>query len=103
NVGRRRMMAIFYLVLIAIFLWVAADRLARSDRLSINSYDYVGSSDAYGVDFRYYESQRPAGELYARIPSIQSDVIRDPYVKLFIPYSPTRHNEHVAARCPALR
>jgi hypothetical protein len=103
NVGRRRMMTIFYAVLIAIFLWVAGDRLVRSDRLSINSYDYVGSSDAYGVDFRFYESQRPAGELYPRVPSIQSDVIRDPYVKLFIPYSPPRHNEDVAARCPALR
>jgi hypothetical protein len=103
NVGRRRMLAIFYFVLFGIILWVAADRLASSDRLSINSYDYIGSSDAYGVDFRYYESQRPVGELYPRVPSIQSDIIRDPYVKLFIPYSPMRHNDDVAARCPTLR
>ena len=103
NFGRRRMLAIFYAVLIAIFIWVAADRLARSDRLSINSYDYIASSNTYGVDYRYYESQRAAGELYPRVPSIQSDVIRDPYIKLFIPYLPTRHNADVAARCPAVR
>ena len=50
-----------------------------------------------------YENQREDGESYPRTPSIQSDIIRDPYVKLFIPYSPARHNPAIAAACPALK
>lgn len=42
----------------------------------------------HGMRFQYYETQREEGESYTRIPSIQSDIIRDPYVKLFIPFSP---------------
>jgi hypothetical protein len=37
------------------------------------------------------------------MPSIQADIIRDPYVKLFIPYTPTRHNAAVARACPGIK
>ena len=53
--------------------------------------------------YQYYESQRSDDETYTRIPSIQSDIIRDPYVKLFIPFSPPRHNAAVARTCPSLK
>jgi len=46
---------------------------------------------------------RPAEEIFRTLPSIQSDVIRDPYVKLFIPYYPRRHNPVVEKRCPGVR
>ena len=50
-----------------------------------------------------YEDQRPEGELYARTPSIQSDMVKDPYLKLFIPYAPTRHGDAFAQACPGVR
>ena len=96
NIGRKRTMAFLYVALIALIAISAADRLVHSDRLSINSYDFFGSSRDHGVRFQFYENQREAGESYSRIPSIQSDIIRDPYVKLFIPFSPPRHNAAVA-------
>jgi hypothetical protein len=34
--------------------------------------------------------------------AIHADVIRDPYVRLFIPYLPARHNPAMAARCTGL-
>ncbi|HYW12887.1 MAG TPA: hypothetical protein VE871_13095 [Longimicrobium sp.] len=58
---------------------------------------------AFGVDGGVYEDQRPAGEVYARTPSIQSDVVKDPYLKLFIPYAPPRHGEAFAQQCPGVR
>lgn len=54
----------------------------------------------FGVRAAYYESQREPGGVYDRTPSIQADVVRDPYVKLFIPYTPIRHGAAFAERCP---
>ena len=55
---------------------------------------------AFGVRHAFYEDQRAEGEVYDRVPSIQSDVIREPYLKLFIPYSPRRHGDAFAEQCP---
>lgn len=103
NVGRKKMLAIFYFALFGIILVVIADRLARSDRLSVNGYDYFGASSRYGIDYRFYENQRSLDEVEPQMPSIQSDVVSEPYVKLFIPYFPRRDNAAVAKGCPGVR
>ncbi len=100
NIGRIRAVAMLYVVLAAILLLSVADRLAQSDRLSLNSYDFFGASRGHGVRYQNYENQRVDGETYSRVPSIQADIIRDPYVRLFIPYSPPRHNAAVRRQCP---
>jgi hypothetical protein len=102
NVGRKKIMAIFYFSLFGILLFVIGERLARNDQLSFNSYDYLGPSSRFGVDYRFYESQRDPGEIYARMPSIQSDIVTGSYVKLFIPYYPRRYNTAIAKSCPGL-
>jgi hypothetical protein len=102
NVGRKKMVAIFYVALFGILTFVIAERFARNDQLSFNSYDYFGPSSRFGVDYRFYESQRDPGDIYARTPSIQSDIITGSYVKLFIPYYPRRYNPAIAKVCPAL-
>ena len=58
---------------------------------------------AFGIRAAHYEDQRQPGEVYARVPSIQSDVVRDPYLKLFIPYAPVRHGEAFAEQCGGAR
>jgi hypothetical protein len=103
NVGRKKIRLVFFGSLFGILLVVAAERLARSGQLSVNSYDYFGSSDRYGVNYRFYENQRSADEVYGRLPSIQSDIVTGTYVKLFIPYVPRRHNPMVAGICPSLK
>jgi hypothetical protein len=102
NVGRAKSIVFLYVSLSALILVSIADRLAQSDRLSINSYDFIGASRAHAVNNRFYESQRSPGKSYARAPSIQADIIKDPYVKLFIPYSPIRDNAAIAKACPTL-
>ncbi|HEY7237226.1 MAG TPA: hypothetical protein VH539_23925 [Gemmatimonadaceae bacterium] len=103
NVGRTKIRAIFFSSLLGILLVVMAQRLAQKDQLSVNSYDYFGTSDRFGVNYRFYENQRAPDDIYERTPSIQSDVIGGPYVKLFIPYVPRRHNAMIAKSCPTLR
>ncbi len=48
----------------------------------------------------YYEDQWPEEGTSRLAPSIQSDVVEGPYIKLFIPYLPSRHDEVFAQRCP---
>ncbi len=73
------------------------------DRGIVLAADHVYLPDApgkFGIGAGYYESHRKPGAVYDRTPSIQSDVVRDPYVKLFIPYTPTRHGVAFAESCP---
>jgi len=103
NVGRRKSTAVLFLLLFVLLAATLADRMVNSDLLSANTYDYFASSRRHEVNYRFYESQREPGKPYPRLPSIQSDVIKEPYVKLFIPYYPQRDNGAIARVCPSLR
>jgi hypothetical protein len=58
---------------------------------------------ALGVERGFYEDRRGDGAGYDDLPSIQSDMVRDPYVRLFVPYRPRRHNALIWERCPGVR
>ena len=104
NVRKQVMYPVFiasFLVLMMAFVGAA---LIGNDRISLDSEIYRPEEPGeHEVDFRYYESLRPPGEVFRNVPSIQADVIRDPYVKLFIPYYPRRHNPFIEKRCPGVR
>lgn len=74
--------------------------IARGVVLTADHLYLPDTPGEFGVGSAYYESQRQPGAVYDRTPSIQSDVVRDPYVKLFIPYVPVRHGEAFAEQCP---
>ena len=102
NVGRRKMRAVTIAALLTVIVIASVDRLNRVGKIALNGYDYFAMSREHGVDYRFYESQRPDGAALDRLPFIQSDVVADRYVKLFVPYVPSVDNAAVAARCPRL-
>ena len=102
NVGRRKAIVALYAGLMGIVFLSAVDVLLRRGALGLNSYDYYSQSLAHGVSNAHYENQRPENAS-PRAPMIQSDIIRDPYVRLFIPYSPGRHNVSLPRACPGLK
>lgn len=69
----------------------------------LGEYAYLPDGSTRDVEPDDYEDQREKGRVYPRAPSIQSDVIRGPYVRLFIPYSPERHNAAFRKQCPELK
>lgn len=101
NVGRRKTVVAMYVGLMGIICLSAVDIMVRRGALGLNNYEYFGQSAAHGVSSAYYENQRP-DNASSRAPMIQSDIVRDPYVRLFIPYSPSRHNAWLARACPGL-
>ncbi len=52
-----------------------------------------------GVSSRYYESMRDPGEA-VNVPTVQADVISDPYLRLYLPYDAWRDNDRLAELCP---
>ncbi|MBX6365854.1 MAG: hypothetical protein IRZ00_18555 [Gemmatimonadetes bacterium] len=78
--------------------------MLRRQEISLASYDALPSgAGRYVVDYRYYADQRTPGDRSTTLPSIQSDIIRDPYLRLFVPYRPSRDDAALAASCPGLR
>ena len=104
NIRRKVIIPVFYVMFFGVMALVLGGLYVRQGILSMSSYEFLPAEpDAHSVDFRFYESQRPEGEVFERIPSIQSDVIGDPYVKLFIPYAPVRHNPALERSCPGAK
>jgi hypothetical protein len=82
---------------------VFAELLARGDVVTFSGSTYVPEeSGPTTIDGQHYETMRTTRLLGAPAPFIQAEVIRDPYIKLFIPYAPERHAAALEARCPAL-
>ncbi len=72
-----------------------------SERLAIDGYRlFPDVAVERGIDHRHYESLQPHDEIVRRAPTIQSDIIEDPFVRLFIPYSPFAHDRELAKHCP---
>jgi hypothetical protein len=100
NVRKKTIRLLFAAALAGVLGFFFLNVMNRAGLLSFNSDIYMpGKPIADEVNPSYYEDQRTEGEVFRTLPSIQSDVIRDPYIKLFIPYYPRRHNPALAQRC----
>ncbi|MBV9111035.1 MAG: hypothetical protein JO306_16635, partial [Gemmatimonadetes bacterium] len=83
---------------------VQRDLLMEAGGIHHDSYSFLPDEPgALGVATAFYDDRRGDDPDYAESPFIQSDMVRDPYVRLFIPYRPKRHNDLVAEKCPAVR
>lgn len=56
-----------------------------------------------GMDPRHYRALRGPNAVEPLVPTIQGDIVTEPYLKLFIPYNPRRHNRLLAEVCPNLQ
>lgn len=102
NLRARVVMPLLYAVMFGVIFAVFIGRIGEDAELSGDRYlpAYTG---VIGVDYAFYQSHRPAGVRAAALPSIQSDIIREPYVRLFIPYNARRDNVAIERLCPDVR
>lgn len=102
NGGRRRMTALFYLVVFGSMGVTMAEFFYRSDIVRAGSPAYAPDDiEVRGIDPAHYESLRAPrpGDFAA---TIQSDVVDGAYVRLFIPYRDERHDYAIRTRCPGV-
>jgi len=89
-------------VLFVAFFFVKDVLLGRG-LLHADGYAYLpAQAGALAVQPGFYADQRGGEPDEPALPEIQSDMVRDPYVRLFIPYRPRRHNALIARRCPGV-
>lgn len=104
NLPRRRMSVAFIAATVALLGFATLQDRRGGSGTALDGYRYLPDEPAArGEDPAYYQDQRAGGDLYRPVPSIQSDIITDPYVRLFIPYAPLNHNAAIAKRCPGVR
>jgi hypothetical protein len=101
NLRERRHGATLALV-IAVFMGavLGKDVFLSGGAVRTDGFTYVPDGGAMAVLPAYYADQREGTPDDARLPQIQSDIIREPYVRLFIPYRPRRHTDLIERRCP---
>jgi len=97
--GQKRTTLLLALLAMAGVVFAGRDRLFPGRGMADAYTSLPDDAGRLGVEPLYYEDKRAEGEVVADVPSIQSDMVRDPYVRLFIPYRPRRHNELVARHC----
>lgn len=102
NVPHRIILPLFYAVFFGLLFGVLGEFFVRQGAVRLDSSAYVpADAGALGVDAAFYEDRwseaNPPNEIR---PSIQSDMIREPYVRLFIRYRPGRHEKAIQRECP---
>lgn len=85
--------------LIGLFMVVT---FARLGVLGFDSYLYYPPQvEAGAQQAEYYDNLRPAGTP-VRFPTLDSDVVAGPYLRLFVPYDAREDNERIEVLCPEL-
>lgn len=101
NVGRHRGVIMLVLSLWAVVAVVLFSALMARGVVAIDNYEFVPRAlGEHMLDDRHYASMRRETRRYSTLPFIQSDVVTEPYVRLFIPYDPNRHGHAIRTRCP---
>jgi hypothetical protein len=104
NVRKKAIYPAFFIALAGVLGFFFLNELTRQDLLTLSSEIYLPAKPGEAeVSPAYYEDQRPEGEIFPMTPSIPSDVVDGPYVKLYIPYYPRRHNAAIERRCPGVK
>jgi len=101
NLKRRVFFAGMYVGLFGLMMFTLITDLGGP--LRTENYSFLPEGGARVISPEHYESLAPPGREPSIAPTIQSDVVVGPYVKLFIPYSPRRLHPVIPERCPGLR
>lgn len=103
NLRLRRQGTVFVGVIVAFLsLVMVKDVLLKRGVVRTDGYTFLPAEATREVLPGFYADQHGADPDFAKLPQIQSDIIRDPYVRLFVPYFPRRHNLLISRRCPGV-
>lgn len=102
NVGGRRGTLLLMLVFGGVLGVVALDTVSRGSGSSVLRGDVFPTlSRSSGVNALHYANLRDETQRYAPSPYIPSELIEGPYLRLFVPYAPDRHDEPLKSECAA--
>lgn len=103
NAKKRLVYGIFMVTFVSVVgLFLVRDVLLRNEALSASSHLYLpADAGALEVDARHYDDRRTPGEI-SLLPSIPSEVVTGPFLRLFVPLPAEWTEEAVAEHCPGI-
>jgi hypothetical protein len=99
--GRRGQLLVMGLILVAMS-GVGARLIAGTAGYGTDAYLALPPNEPDSRDnlyARFYDSLRPSAPSMAPMPFINGPVVEGPYLRLFIPYRPRRHDAPLRAQC----
>jgi hypothetical protein len=105
NLPKRRAYGMMVAIIVALMtLFIVKDLIiGQGGGLGVMASTYLpAEDDPRAMNFEHYEDQRGESSRGV-VPSIPSDVVGGPYVRLFIPYIMRRHETAVVDQCPGVK
>ncbi len=101
RIGERRLTMAMTMAATTLAAALIVGMLLRGGVLRIDGWTYYDPAPAAAsVDPRHYRDSGVGRD--GRRPTIDSDIISGPLLRLYLPYRPRRHNPLVARACPQL-
>jgi len=104
NLSNTKVSAVIVITMLATALLQISGGVLGQGIVRLDSLTYFPDSlRGQGMDPGHYRSLRGPDRVEPLTPTIQSDIITEPFLKVFIPYNPRRHNRLLAEACPNLQ
>lgn len=103
RIGERKLSAAMATAAFTVGGTLVAAMLFRAGVVRIDGWEYFDpdiAAESGTVDPRHYRDSGTRGD--GRQPTIDSDIITGPLIRLYLPYRPRRHNALIAEACPEL-
>lgn len=102
NMKKGRALAGYFFLVFLFPCVFAGSFLISQGIIDFQSYRYFPLNESdLGMRAVHYENLREYGS-GSRVPSIQSDMIQDRYIKLFLPFNTRKDNKRMREQCPDL-
>jgi hypothetical protein len=104
NIRKVTFYPMFYgALLVLIGMFTVKDVLVPSGTLTATAYEYLPDrAGRYTLEEGHYADQRRLGPGFRRpVPYIQSETVRGPYLRLFLPYT-RQHGAAIERSCPGV-
>lgn len=99
---KKRTQYVLVILLLSLFVTVlVVGEVVSKKAVSIHSYTHFPAADSSSImDPNHYEDLRAGMSSIEMVPTIQSQILRDPFIRLFIPYQPRADNSLIQKLCP---
>ena len=102
RLGFGRFMVVYMSILIAVLLGYAFHGAMRRDGIAFGDYSAIPAraDSGYAVLPQHYRDQRRDGDRLQRVPYLDSTLLKGDWLRLIVPFNPTRHEAAMAEHCP---
>ena len=104
RLGFGRFMFVYLTALLAVLLGYATNMVMRRTSTAIGDYSSIPAhaESGYAVLPQHYRDQRREQDPLSRMPFLDSAQLKGDWLRLVVPFHPTRHEAAIAKHCPKI-